>query len=143
MTPPAIRTGHLGAMALVLVAAQLSAVAASPTPATRANEFFAHLQAGRVKQAFTEIFQDSPVTEYRSLFAESRQAEYENYVGSYGDLLGVEQVHKTHYGHSLVSVVYLLNLKTYPVMCKLMFYSAGESWVLVRLDFNDEFEGLP
>jgi hypothetical protein len=113
------------------------------SPLARAEAFFADLQAGRTDQAFTALFADSPTTRTRTLYPAERRSDLTSYQQSYGNVIGAELLRQFHHGHSVVRLVYILKLRDFPVTCELVFYRADQAWTLSRLEFNDQFEGLP
>jgi hypothetical protein len=60
----------------------------------------------------------------------------------YGKILAVEKIREEHFGQSIVRLVYILKFNAVPTTWEFYFYKPKNTWFMVDITFNDQFDLL-
>ncbi|NWF94126.1 MAG: hypothetical protein HXY46_14590 [Syntrophaceae bacterium] len=111
-------------------------------PRAMAENFFRMLQAGKVSQAYDQLFVGSSIPQVKPQEAEMVKRQTESGLSLYGKILGFELVREEKFGTSVVRLVYVLKSEKNPTVWELYFYKPKANWFLARFFFNDQFQLL-
>lgn len=106
------------------------------------DSFFQSIQEGDVSTAYETLFADAGIPDTVSQEKELYITDTELYSGTYGDVLGWEQIVSQKLGNSLLRYVYLLKWEKHPTVFEFYFYKPEKEWFLCDMTMTHDFSLL-
>ena len=117
-------------------------VADVAAPMQKAETFLSKLMAERIGPAYDELFAGSSIASKPQAVALLKN-QTATVRSLYGKLLGYERVSSRTFGDSVVRLLYIMKYEVHPIVFEFYFYRVSRRWILVKVQFNDQFSLLP
>lgn len=111
-------------------------------PIKSASDFFKMVKAGKVAEAYDQIFKGSQIPTQKPQAVEMLKTQTASGLPMYGKILGFEKMREEEIGTSIIRLVYILKSELHPTVWEFYFYKPKETWFLTNVIFNDQFQLL-
>jgi hypothetical protein len=111
-------------------------------PREMADALMTALQKGDIAGGFDRLFVGSSIPQAKPQAVELLKSQTQMGLGLYGKIQGFELLKEEKHGTSLVKYLYILKSEKAPTIWEFYFYKPVDSWFLVNIVFNDQFNLL-
>jgi len=128
---------------LLLIVLSVFVKAGEPlSPEDITNTFFTTLIKGDISGSYEFLFRGSsiPIDKPQAVVLLKQQTQ--NALSLYGKILGYEFIKEEKFGSAIVRRLYVLKSEKGPIIWEFHFYKPKESWFLINVAFNDEYNLL-
>jgi hypothetical protein len=127
---------------LILLVSASTSYADDNTPAQMAETFFQTVEKGQVSLAYDQLFVNSSIPASKPQAVQLLKTQTQTAMTLYGKILAVEKIREEHFGQSIVRLVYILKFNAVPTTWEFYFYKPKNTWFMVDITFNDQFDLL-
>ncbi len=130
------------ALLVSLCLTSVSSANSKQLPVDRVDMFFKQLMAGKVSDAYDNLFTGSSIPKNKPQAVAFIKQQTSSGLSFYGKLIDWELLRKEQFGKSLVRFVCILRSEMAPTIWEFFFYKPKDTWFLVHVIFNDKFNLL-
>ena len=117
-------------------------VADVAAPMQKAETFLSKLVAEQIGPAYDKLFAGTSIASKPQAVALLKN-QTATVRSLYGKVLGYERVSSRTFGDSVVRLLYIMKYEVHPIVFEFYFYRVSREWILVKVQFNDQFSLLP
>ncbi len=108
----------------------------------KTETFLSKLMAEQIGPAYDELFAGTSIASKPQAVALLKN-QTATVRSLYGKVLGYERVSSRTFGGSVVRLLYIMKYEVHPIVFEFYFYRVSREWILVKVQFNDQFSLLP